>query len=272
VVVLRTERHVAERLLEVQATIAAAAARAGRRPEEITLVAVSKTHPAEAIEEAFEAGVRHFGENRVQEAAEKFPLVQRFLVERARPHELKTDHRAATPVLGLQPDSNRSSVPPAVADIVWHMVGHLQSNKAGQAAGLFGSIDSVDSLHLAQALSRRVVSSGGPDLRIRLEVYVGDDSRRPGLRADELLEVASEIVELPGLRVEGLMTVAPLGGDARAAFSQVRELKLKLSQRLASVHFGVLSMGMSEDYSLAIQEGSTEVRIGTALFGPRQPR
>jgi PLP dependent protein len=136
--------------------------------------------------------------------------------------------------------------------------------------GLFDCIDSVDSLHVAQALSRRVAA--GAELPIRLEVYVGDDPRRPGIRPDQLIEVAGQILELPRLRVEGLMTVAPLGGDARAAFSQVRDLKLELSQSFASVHFGVLSMGMSEDFAIAIQEGSTEIRPGTALFGPRQPR
>jgi pyridoxal phosphate enzyme (YggS family) len=153
------------------------------------------------------------------------------------------------------------------------MVGHVQTNKAAVAVGLFDCIDSVDSLHLAQALSKRQVSRDNEKpLKVRLEVYVGDDPRRPGLRPDQLVEVAGHILEVPGLRVDGLMTVAPLGGDARAAFSQVRELKLKLSETYPRVHFGVLSMGMSEDYVLAIQEGSTEVRIGTALFGPRQPR
>lgn len=223
-----------ERLLQ---SMAEAALRADRQPEEITLVGVSKTQPAEAVVEAISAGLVHFGENRVQEAAEKIPLVKR-----------STDGKPS----------------------LFHMVGHLQSNKAGSALGLFDSIDSIDSVHLAQALSRRLQLEGRADLAVRLEIYVGDDPRRPGLRPDQLVEAAGQIVELPGLRVEGLMTVAPLGGDAQAAFAQVRALKHRLAETFPRVHFGVLSMGMSNDYVLAIQEGSTEIRIGTALFGPRR--
>jgi pyridoxal phosphate enzyme (YggS family) len=150
------------------------------------------------------------------------------------------------------------------------MVGHLQSNKAADAVGLFDRIDSVDSVKVAEALSRRV--HPGQHLPVLLEVYVGDDPRRPGIRPHQLVETTRQILAVPWLRVEGLMTVAPLGGDARAAFRQVRELKQDLSESFPRVHFGVLSMGMSEDYPLAIEEGSTEVRIGTALFGPRKPR
>jgi PLP dependent protein len=236
--VLSADTDLSANLARIQDEIAEAARRAGRRPDEITLVGVSKTQPAEACAAAIRAGLRHVGENRVQEAADKFPLVKQLLQGRSLP--------------------------------TFHMVGHLQSNKAGNAVDLFDCIDSVDSLHLAQALSRRM--EGGREMAVRLEVYVGDDPRRPGIRPDRLLELAGEISQVPGIRVEGLMTVAPLGGDARAAFREVHELKLRLSEALPSVNFGVLSMGMSEDYVLAIEEGSTEVRIGTALFGPRQPR
>jgi PLP dependent protein len=236
--VLSADTDLSANLARIQDEIAEAARRAGRRPDEITLVGVSKTQPAEACAAAIRAGLRHVGENRVQEAADKFPLVKQLL--------------------------QGGSLP------TFHMVGHLQSNKAGNAVDLFDCIDSVDSLHLAQALSRRM--EGGREMAVRLEVYVGDDPRRPGIRPDRLLELAGEISQVPGIRVEGLMTVAPLGGDARAAFREVHELKLRLSEALPSVNFGVLSMGMSEDYVLAIEEGSTEVRIGTALFGPRQPR
>ncbi|MDQ6673693.1 MAG: YggS family pyridoxal phosphate-dependent enzyme [Chloroflexota bacterium] len=233
---LRANWNIAEKLKGLRDSIAEAALRAGRHPDDITLVGISKTQPAEAVVEAISAGLMHFGENRVQEAAAKIPLVKQA--------------RHAEPVL-------------------FHMVGHLQSNKAGSAIGLFDSIDSVDSLHLAQALSRRAQLDGRGEVPVRLEVYVGDDPRRPGLRPDRLIDVAGQILGLPGLRVEGLMTVAPLGGDARAAFAQVRGLKLELAETFPRVHFGVLSMGMSEDFGLAIQEGSTEIRIGTALFGPR---
>ncbi len=146
----------------------------------------------------------------------------------------------------------------------------MQSNKAANAVALFDRVDSVDSLHLAEALSRRCGEAHV--LPVLLEVYVGDDPRRPGLRPDQLLHVAGQIIALPGLRVEGLMTIAPLDGDARTAFHQVRQMKQKLSEAFPRIYFGVLSMGMSEDYKLAIEEGSTEVRVGTALFGPRQPR
>jgi uncharacterized pyridoxal phosphate-containing UPF0001 family protein len=150
------------------------------------------------------------------------------------------------------------------------MVGHLQTNKAGSAVGLFDRVDSVDSLKLAQALSRHL--NGAHDLPVLVEVYVGDDPNRPGLRPEQAIEIVGGILEVPGLRAEGLMTVAPLGGDPRAAFVKVRELKETLSETFPRVHFGVLSMGMSDDYLVAIEEGSTEVRIGTALFGPRMTR
>jgi PLP dependent protein len=236
--VIGAEWSIAEHLARVRDSIAEAALRAGRQPEEVTLVGVSKTRPAEAIAEAVRAGLRHVGENRVQEAAEKLPTVRQLLVGEP------------TPVV--------------------HMVGHLQTNKAGSAVGLFDRVDSVDSLKLAQALSRRL--NGAQDLAVLLEVYVGDDTRRPGLRPEQASDAVGAILEVPGLRVEGLMTVAPLGGDARAAFVQVRELKETLSETFPRVHFGVLSMGMSDDYLVAIEEGSTEVRIGTALFGPRMTR
>jgi PLP dependent protein len=235
---------IADNLRRLEDQIGTAALRVGRRPDEITLVGVSKTHPAESVVEAIGAGLRHVGENRVQEAAAKFPVVRQLL---AAGSEHQTEAQTS----------------------VFHMVGHLQTNKAAQAIGLFDRIDSVDSLHLAQALSRR---AAGTTLPVLLEVYVGDDPRRPGLRPDELIDVAGQILEVTGPRVDGLMTVPPLGGDPRSAFRQLYALKLRLSEAFSRVHFGVLSMGMSEDFLLAIEEGSTEVRIGTALFGPRNPR
>ncbi len=233
-----TERSIAENLARVRDSITEAALHARRRPEEITLVGVSKTHPPEAIVAALGAGLRHVGENRVQEAAEKFPTVRHLLSGDAAP--------------------------------VFHMIGHLQTNKAGSAVGLFDRVDSVDSLKLAQALSRRL--DGPRELPVLIEVYVGNDPSRPGVRPDELAETVGRVLEVPRLRVEGLMTVAPLDADARAAFIRVRDLKVTLSESFPRVNFGVLSMGMSDDYQLAIEEGSTEVRIGTALFGPRKPR
>jgi len=233
-----TERSIAENLARVRDSIAEAALHARRRPEEITLVGVSKTHAPEAIVAAIGAGLRHVGENRVQEAAEKFPTVRQLLSGDAAP--------------------------------VFHMIGHLQTNKAGSAVGLFDRVDSVDSLKLAQALSRRL--DGPRELPVLIEVYVGNDPSRPGVRPDQLVETVGRVLEVPRVRVEGLMTVAPLDADARAAFIRVRDLKVTLSESFPRVNFGVLSMGMSDDYQLAIDEGSTEVRIGTALFGPRKPR
>jgi pyridoxal phosphate enzyme (YggS family) len=235
---LTTSTDIASNFLRLREQIAGAAERAGRRPEEVGLVGVSKTQPAEAIVEAARAGVEHVGENRVQEAAPKLSQVREVLAPGSWP--------------------------------VFHMVGHLQTNKAGQAASVFDVVDSIDSFHLAEALNRR--RAGMTPMPILLEVYVGEDPNRPGLRSDGLEDEVGRILELPNLRVVGLMTIAPLEGDARAAFSQVRGIRERLAQQFPRVHFGVLSMGMSDDYRLAIEEGSTQVRIGTALFGPRKPR
>lgn len=229
---LSASTDIAGNLARVCEQIAEAALRAGRRPEEITLVGVTKTHPTEIIAEAVRAGLEHIGENRVQEAAQKFPTLQ---------------------ALG--------------AKATFHMVGHLQSNKVKAALGLFDCIDSLDSLHLAQAIGSR--RHGLRDVPVLLEVYVGDDPDRPGLRPELLVETTGHILATQGVRVEGLMTIAPLGWESRTAFAQVRALKESLSKAFPRVHFGVLSMGMSEDFAVAIEEGSTQVRIGTALFGPR---
>jgi pyridoxal phosphate enzyme (YggS family) len=232
--VLSASADIAANLAAVREQIAAVAVRCGRRAEEITLVGVSKTQPAEVLAEAIHAGLRDFGENRVQEAAAKLPRVR---------------------------DLTRGVSATA------HLVGHLQTNKVGAAVELFECVDSVDSLKLAEALSRRL---NGRELPILLEIYVGDDANRPGIRVKDVDEVVGRVAQLPGLRIDGLMTVAPLGGDARAAFRQVRELRDSLAETYPRVHFGVLSMGMSEDFVAAIEEGSTQVRIGTALFGPRR--
>jgi pyridoxal phosphate enzyme (YggS family) len=229
---------IAANLVRLGDEIGEAAIRAGRRPEEVTLVGISKTHPAEDIVDAVRAGLGHVGENRVQEAAAKFPRVLELLEGSENP--------------------------------TFHMVGHLQTNKAGSAVGLFDRVDSVDSVKLAQALSRRLEATA--DLGVLIEVYVGGDPSRPGVRPDQLVEVVGGVLEVPRLRVLGLMSVAPLDSESRGAFAQVRRLKDSVSQAFPAVHFGVLSMGMSDDYPDAIQEGSTEVRIGTALFGPRKPR
>jgi pyridoxal phosphate enzyme (YggS family) len=219
----------------VRASIADAAARAGRDAASVTLVAVSKTNPAEAVVEALGLGIEHVGENRVQEAAGK--------IERVR--EL----------------SGRSPT--------WHLIGTLQRNKVRQALDLFDMIQSIDSVRLAEALAAR---AEGRTVMALLEVYLGDDPDRPGLRPAELEDAVRQILALDSLDVRGLMTVAPLGSSleqARAAFRQLRHLRDQLQEQFPDARLTELSMGMTDDYQLAIEEGATIVRVGRAIFGER---
>jgi len=231
-----TTKSVRENLLRIQERIAAAAARAGRNAEEITLIGVSKTHPASAIREAYEAGIRHFGENRVQEWEGK---------------RAGTEGLAAT----------------------WHLIGHLQSNKAVKAANLFHSIDSVDDLALAQRLDRARVEVGIGKLRALIEVRVAPEETKSGVETRELPELAEKIAGLPRLELAGLMCIPPFLEQAeqvRSYFRRLRELRDHLGKALG-LALPVLSMGMSHDFEVAIEEGATEVRLGTALFGERTP-
>ena len=224
-----------ERVRHVRERIAAAAARAGRRPEEITLVGVSKTHSADAIREAFSAGVTHFGENRVQEWEGKRGGVEGL---------------AAT----------------------WHLVGHLQSNKAARAAGLFHHVDSVDDRALAARLDRaRAEAQPGGKLRILIEVRMAPEETKSGVERSELPQLAEEIAALAHLELGGLMCIPPFLEDAAAVrpyFRELRALRDGLESRLGR-KLPVLSMGMSHDFEAAIEEGATEVRVGTAIFGAR---
>jgi len=224
-----------DRLHDVQERIAVAAQKAGRRAEEITLIAVSKTHPAEAIRMAYAAGLRHFGENRVQEWEEK---------------------RAAVGDL------------PAT----WHLVGHLQSNKTARAAGLFHSVDSVDGLALAQRLERAREELGAREkLRVLLEVRLAPEETKNGVAAEELPALAENVALLPHLEVAGLLCIPPFLDDPRKVrpyFCRLRELRDDLATRLGRP-LPVLSMGMSHDFAVAIEEGATEIRLGTAIFGER---
>jgi PLP dependent protein len=219
----------------VRGQIAHAAARAGRDPAAVTLIAVSKTHPAETVAEAVHEGIEHVGENRVQEAAEK--------VERVRA------------LLGR--------------DLNWHLIGTLQRNKARQALDLFSMIQSVDSVRLAEALATR---AEGRRVAVLLEVYLGDDTHRPGLRPADLDDTLTAIQAQPGLDVRGLMTVAPLGYDeerTRQVFRQLRELRDRLVDTRPGLALDELSMGMTNDFVLAIEEGATMIRVGRAIFGER---
>jgi PLP dependent protein len=224
---------IATNLEQVQERIARAAKRAGRSAGEITLVAVSKTFPADAIRAAYSAGVRHFGENRVQEWESK------------------------TPLLGD-------------LDATWHLIGHLQSNKARRAAHLFHRVDTVDSLALAQELDAAAAEEG-KRLCVLIEVHLGDESTKSGIAETELTELAKGIAALPQLELLGLMAIPPLTEDpegARPYFRKLRQLRDSLSRTLARP-LPTLSMGMSHDFEVAIQEGATEIRVGTAIFGAR---
>jgi len=227
-----------ENLLLIQERIARAAARTGRRVEEITLIGVSKTHPASAIRDAYEAGVRHFGENRVQEWEGK---------------------RAGTEGLGAN----------------WHLIGHLQSNKTARAARLFHSVDSVDDLDIAQRLDRARAEAGiTGKLRVLIEVRIAPEETKSGAETAELPGLAEKIAGLPRLELAGLMCIPPFLEEAeqvRPYFRRLRELRDEVTRKL-SLALPVLSMGMSHDFEVAIEEGATEVRVGTALFGARETK
>ena len=229
------ESNLPERLAAVRERIVGAAKRAGRTADEITLIAVSKTHSANAIRTVFEQGITHFGENRVQEWEGKRGELQDLHAE-------------------------------------WHLVGHLQSNKAAKAARFFRSVDSVDDFALAQRLDRARSELGeSRKLRVLIEVRIAPEESKSGVARDLLMQLAEEISALSGLDLQGLMCIPPFPDDlerVRPYFSELRDLKGNLEQRLGK-KLPVLSMGMSHDFEVAIEEGATEVRIGTALFGIR---
>lgn len=232
------QNSIRENLLRVQDRIAAAAQRSGRRSEEITLVGVSKTHPADVIRAAYDAGLRHFGENRVQEWEGK-----------------------SAGVGGLE--------------ATWHLVGHLQSNKAARAARLFSSVDSVDDLALAQRLDRARGEFGvGEKLRVLVEVRLQHEESKSGVNIAEVPSLAESVLKLPQLELAGLMCIPPFQEDAEAVrplFAKLRELRGDLERKLGC-KLPVLSMGMSHDFEVAVEEGATEVRVGTALFGERHTK
>jgi hypothetical protein len=229
---------IAENVAEVRQRITAAAHRAGRDPAGITLMAVSKTFPAESIREAYAAGIRVFGENRVQEF------------------------------------SGKSIQLADLKDAEWHMIGHLQSNKAAAAAELFIAVDSVDSLKLAEKLDA-AAEKLTKKLRVLIEINVGGESAKSGLAPDSA-QLEELLVAAPGLKhieFRGLMTIPPFAEDvdeARPYFRKLRELRDQIAARnLPAIHVDTLSMGMSHDFEVAIEEGSTYVRVGTAIFGER---
>ena len=220
---------------KLRVRITDAAERAGRRAEEITLLAVSKTHSAESILAAYEAGVRHFGENRVQEWEAKQPQV-------------------------------------ANLDATWHLIGHLQSNKARRAAHLFRRVDSLDDLALAKKL-HAAADAEGKCLPVLIEVHLSGEETKSGVAEEELSSLAASIAPFAHLDFAGLMTIPPFFDEperVRPYFRKLRELRDGLSRQLGRP-LPILSMGMSHDFEVAIEEGATEIRIGTALFGVRSP-
>ena len=243
-------------LQQVQEQVEIAAARAGRDPREITLVAVSKTFPADAILAAHALGVRHFGENRVEEAADKIPLVNQQL----------PNHPSASLRTGP------TTQPP---NITWHLVGHLQSRKVKDAAALFDFVQSVDSVSLARRLSDRA-GALGKTLPILLEVNVSGEASKYGFAPDPrdaFFAAVKEILTMPRLDVQGLMTVAPIVTDTDAArphFRALRELRDALRAQFPERAWQHLSMGMTDDFEAAIAEGATIVRLGRAIFGERK--
>jgi uncharacterized pyridoxal phosphate-containing UPF0001 family protein len=268
---------IAARLAAVRERIASAARHAGRQPEEIALVGVSKTQPPELVREALDAGLRDFGENRVQEAEEKI-----------------------------------TALADARAQITWHLIGHLQRNKAKKAAALVDIVHSLDNLRLAESLDRALeelsqnkeqrtknkragaenreptaapspLHSFTPSpLPVLLQVNVSGEASKEGFALagweerpaalDAFLADVVALLALPQLRVRGLMTIAPWGSDpeaARPTFRSARRLRDLLAQRFPQADWSALSMGMSDDYAVAIEEGSTIVRVGRAIFGER---
>jgi pyridoxal phosphate enzyme (YggS family) len=223
----------ARNLAEVRDRIGRAAQRAARRPETVRLVAAIKTVPAAMVTEAMELGITDLGENRVQEAQAKIAAVGR-------------------------------------GGARWHMIGHLQRNKAGAAVALFDCIHGVDDLELATALSRRAALAGRA-LPVLIEVNVSGEASKHGVTPDGAPALAAQVAALPSLTLEGLMTVGAAVADpleARPGFAALRALRDRIEPALGR-RLPELSMGMSADFEVAIEEGSTMVRIGSALFGPR---
>jgi PLP dependent protein len=227
--------EIRERLDAIRAQVKASAAAAGRSPGEVELIAVSKNHPPEAIEEAFRCGQSVFGESRVQEARIKVPILS--------------------------------------SSIRWHFIGHLQKNKIRHALPLFDLFHSVDSLGLAQQINR-IASELGLSPRVLLEVNVAGEASKYGFSPEDVPKHLEELLFLDRLRIEGLMTIAPYSDDpenSRRPFAQLRELRDSL-QDSARIVLPSLSMGMSGDFLVAIEEGATMVRIGTSIFGARPYR
>jgi len=223
-------------LTDVMRRVSDAAESAKRSPDEIRVIAVSKTFGAAKVLEAYEAGARDFGENRVQEAKGKV-------------EELK------------------------LTDARWHLIGHLQTNKARLAARIFDMIHSVDSVRLAKMLDEScTVREGRAKLEVLLQINIGDEPQKSGVPAKDALQVVHEMLKFSNIRLTGLMTIPPYCVDkeeTRRYYSELRELRDEINASLGENVLTELSMGMSNDYDVAIDEGATHIRVGTAIFGGR---
>lgn len=224
-----------ENLEEVEEKIAKACERAGRAREEVTLIAVSKTKPIEMLQEIYDEGIRDFGENKVQELTEKYEVMPK--------------------------------------DMKWHMIGHLQRNKVKYIVDKVTLIHSVDSLRLAETISREAEKKG-VTVPILIEVNIAGEETKFGLSSkEEVISLTEQIAALPNLSVKGLMTVAPPAEDPeenRPFFREIRQLSVDITNKnIDNVSMEILSMGMTNDYTVAIEEGATMVRVGTGIFGAR---
>ena len=230
----RKQALIRENLESVEERIRSACRRAGRDRSEVSLICVTKTKPEEMLLEAYEAGQRDFGENKVQEICRKKPAL---------------------------PD-----------DIRWHMIGHLQRNKVRQLVGQTVMIHSVDSLRLAEAISAEAVRSGTV-IPVLIEVNMADEESKFGVSPNEALKLVRDASALEGIRIKGLMTIAPYTETPesnRPYFAGLRELAVDIGQKcIDNVSMGVLSMGMTGDFEVAIEEGATHIRVGTGIFGER---
>lgn len=226
---------ITENISEVRKNMEEACRVSERNPEEVSLIAVSKTKPVSMLQEAYDAGCRDFGENKVQEIMDKIDRLP--------------------------------------SDIRWHMIGHLQTNKVKYIVGKVFLIHSVDSLHLAEAISKEAVKQN-TTVNILIEVNVAKEDTKYGAMAEDTVSLVEKIALLPGICVKGLMTIAPYvenPQENRQYFVKLRQLAVDIkSKNIDNVHMDILSMGMTGDYMVAIEEGATYVRVGTGIFGERQ--
>lgn len=225
---------VKENLAKTEERIKAACEMSGRRPDSVTLIAVSKTKPVRLIEEAYEYGIREFGENKAQEMKEKYDVLPK--------------------------------------NISWHFIGHLQTNKIKYVVGRACLIHSIDSLHLAEEIDS-YCEKKGLDVDVLIEVNVAKEATKSGINLEETEELVKSISRLSHVHIKGLMTIAPFVENAennRMIFRALKDLSVDISRKnIDNVSMDILSMGMTNDYEVAIEEGATHVRVGTAIFGER---